>query len=207
MVETISAVKHLRRGHAEEYVRTLDSIGQRAGHVLAVGDLGHLLLCRIQTLIALADDAEALNHRDVLDAEEHQELGNGDSSRAAAVDDHLDLIDLATGQAAGVEQRRAAADSRAVLVIVEYRNVADLLESALDLKAARSRDVLQVDAAERAGDQLNGADDLVHILGSHAQRERIHVSERLEQRALALHNRHAGDPDRYRPDRAPQCRP
>lgn len=139
--------EHLRSGHAEEYIRTLDSIGQRACHVLAVGDLGHLLLCRIQTLIALADDAEALNHRDVLDAEEHQELGNGDSSRAAAVDDHLDLIHLAAGQAAGVEQSRTAADSRAVLVIVEYRNVADLLESALDLKAARSRDVLEVDAA------------------------------------------------------------
>ena len=94
--------KHLRSGHAEEYIRTLDSISQRAGHVLAVGDLGHLLLCQIQTLIALADDAEALNHRDMLDAEEHQELGNGDSSRTAAVDNHLDLIHLAAGQAAGV---------------------------------------------------------------------------------------------------------
>ena len=114
--------------------------------MLAVGDLGHLLLCRIQALIALADDAEALNHRDVLDTEEHQELGNGDSSRAAAVDNHLDLIHLAAGQAAGVEQSRTAADSRAVLVIVEYRNVADLFQTALDLKAARSRDVLEVDA-------------------------------------------------------------
>ena len=80
-----------------------------------------------------------------------------------------------------------------MLVIVEYRNVADLLESALDLKAARSRDILEVNATERAGDQLNGAYDLVHILGSHTERERIHVSERLEQRALALHNRHAGN--------------
>ena len=145
----------------------------------AVGDLCHLLLCRIQALIALADDAEALDHRNVLDAEEHQELGNGDSSRAAAVDNHLDLIDLAAGQTAGVEQSRTAADSGAVLIVVEYRNVADLLESALDLKAARSRDILEVDAAERAGDQLNGTYDLVHILGSHTERERVHVSERL----------------------------
>ena len=79
------------------------------------------------------------NHRNVLDAEEHQELGNGDSSRAAAVDNHLDLIHLAAGQAAGVEQSRTAADSGAVLIIVEYRNIADLLESALDLKAAGGR--------------------------------------------------------------------
>ena len=90
--------------------------------MLAVGDLGHLLLCRIQALVPLADDAEALNHRNVLDAEEHQELGNGDSSRAAAVDNHLDLIHLAAGQAAGVEQSRTAADSGAVLIIVENRD-------------------------------------------------------------------------------------
>lgn len=106
--------------------------------MLAVGDLCHLLLCRIQALVPLADDAEALDHRDVLDAEEHQELGNSDSSRAAAVDNHLDLIHLAAGQAAGVEQSRTAADSGAVLIVVEYRNVADLFESALDLKAARA---------------------------------------------------------------------
>ena len=161
--------------------------------MLAVGDLGHLLLCRIQALVPLADDAEALDHRNVLDAEEHQELGNGNSSCAAAVDNHLDLIHLAAGQTAGVEQSRTAADSGAVLVIVEYRNIADLFKSALDLKAARSRDILEVDAAERAGDQLNGAYDLVHILGSHTKRERVHVSERLEQRALALHDRHAGN--------------
>ena len=151
-------------------------------------------LCRIQALVALADDAEALTPSMMfLYAEEHQELGDGDRSRAAAVDNHLDLVHLAAGQAAGVEQSRTAADSRAVLVIVEYRNVADLFQTALDLKAARSGDVLEVDAAERAGDQLNGADDLVHILGRHTERERIHVSERLEQRALALHNRHAGN--------------
>ena len=129
----------------------------------------------------------------MLDTEEHQELGNGDRSRAAAVDDHLDLVHLAAGQAAGVEQRRAAADSSTVLVIVEYRNIADLFQTALDLEAARCGNILQVDAAERAGDQLDRSHDLVHILGSDAERERIHISERLEQRTLALHDRHTCD--------------
>ena len=161
--------------------------------MVAVGDLRHLLLCRVEALVALADDAEALDHRDVLYAEEHQESGDCDRRRAAAVDDHLDLVHLAAGQAAGVEQRRAAADRRAVLVIMEYRNVADLLEAALDLEAARSGDVLKIDAAERAGDQLNRAHDLVNILGCNAERERIDIRERLEQRALALHDRHAGE--------------
>ena len=129
----------------------------------------------------------------MLHAEEHQELGDRDRRCAAAVDHHLDILHLAAGQAAGVDERRAAADRRAVLVVVEHRDVADLLELALDLKAARCCDILQIDAAERTGDQLDGAHDLVHVLGRHAERERIHIRERLEQRALALHDRHAGD--------------
>ena len=76
---------------------------------------------------------------------------------------------------------------------MKYRNVTDLLEAALDLEAARSGDVLKIDAAERAGDQLDRAHDLVNILGCNAERERIDVRERLEQRALALHDRHAGE--------------
>ena len=80
-----------------------------------------------------------------------------------------------------------------MLVVVEYRNVADLFQAALDFEAARRRDVLQIDAAERAGNQLNRAHDLVHVLGGNAERERIDVRERLEQRTLALHDRHAGE--------------
>ena len=159
----------------------------------AVGDLCHLGLRGIEALVALAYDAEALDHCDMLHAEEHQKLGDRDRRRAAAVDHHFDVLHLAAGQTAGVDERRAAADRRAVLVVVEHRDVADFLELALDLKAARRGDVLQIDAAERARDQLDGAHDLVHILGSHTKRERIHVRERLEQRALALHDRHARD--------------
>ena len=80
-----------------------------------------------------------------------------------------------------------------MLIVMEYRNVANLLELSLDLKAARRGDILQINAAERTRNKLDGAYDLVHILGGHAQRERIHIRKRLEQRAFALHHRHAGD--------------
>ena len=68
----------------------------------------------------------------------------------------------------------------------------DFLESALDLEAARGADVLEVHAAEAAGEQLDGADDLVDFLGADAQREGVDVGEGLEQGALALHDGHAG---------------
>ena len=75
---------------------------------------------------------------------------------------------------------------------MEDGNVADLLEAAFDLKATRSRDILEVDAAERLGDELDGAHDLVGVLGVDAQREGVDVAELLEQDALAFHDGHAG---------------
>ena len=51
-----------------------------------------------------------------------------------------------------------------MLVVVEDGDVADLLEAPLDLKAARRGDVLEVDAAKAAGQELHRADDLVHVV-------------------------------------------
>ena len=79
-----------------------------------------------------------------------------------------------------------------MLVVVENRNIAAFLEPALNLEAARCGDILQIDPAEAAREQADGVDDVIDFLGTHAQRDCVHVAERLEQRAFALHNRHAG---------------
>ena len=79
-----------------------------------------------------------------------------------------------------------------MLVVVEDRDIADFLESLFDLEATGSRNILKVDAAEAACKQADGVDDLIHILASHAKRERIHIAEGLEERALALHDGHTG---------------
>ena len=77
-----------------------------------------------------------------------------------------------------------------MLIVVEDRDVALFFELLLDFKAAGSSDILEIDAAERTADQRNGIDDLVNVLASHTERERVHVAKRLEERALTLHNRH-----------------
>ena len=77
-----------------------------------------------------------------------------------------------------------------MLVIVEDRDVAHLDKTALDLEAAGSSDVLEVDTSEGAGKEINGADDLVNILGADAERECVNVAELLEEKALAFHNGH-----------------
>ena len=70
--------------------------------------------------------------------------------------------------------------------------IAALLEFFLNFKAARRGDILEVHAAERACQQRNGVDDLVHILGAHTERDSVHIAESLEQQAFALHDGHTG---------------
>ena len=91
-----------------------------------------------------------------------------------------------------VDQRGEHDDRGAVLVVVEDRDVEAGAQPALDLEAARCRDVLEVDAREHRGDQLDGPDDLVDVLGVEADRERVDAGEPLEQRRLALHHRQRG---------------
>ena len=66
----------------------------------------------------------------------------------------------------------------------------DSFNRVLDLEAARGRDVLEVDAAEGRGDQLDRLDDLVGVLSGEADREGVDSGELLEQHRLALHHRH-----------------
>ena len=79
-----------------------------------------------------------------------------------------------------------------MLVVVEYRNIADFFESALYFKASGGGDVLQVDAAEAARNQSDGVDYRINIIGTNTERNGVHVAEFFKEGAFALHDRHAG---------------
>jgi hypothetical protein len=77
-----------------------------------------------------------------------------------------------------------------VLVVVEDGDVELFFQTLFDLEATRGRDVLEVYAAERGCQVLDGLDYLVRLLGVEADRERVDVRELLEERRLALHHGH-----------------
>ena len=96
----------------------------------------------------------------------------------------LDLVLRLADNLQRIHQTRESNDGGAVLIVVEDRDVALGLKLLFNFEAARSRDVLEVDAAAAAGNHVNGVYDLVDILGLDADRERIDVTERLEQLSL-----------------------
>ena len=75
----------------------------------------------------------------------------------------------------GAQQGSERHDRRPVLVVVEDRDVETGLEPTLDLEAARSRDVLEVDAAVGRGDPHHGLDDLLDAAGLHADGHGVDV--------------------------------
>ena len=78
-----------------------------------------------------------------------------------------------------------------MLVIMEYRDITAFLQLAFNFKTARSGNILQIDTAKGTGNQGNGIDKFIYILGTDTERECIHITKFLEQGTLAFHNRHA----------------
>ena len=100
--------------------------------------------------------------------------------------------ELAPDHLGGVDQPGQHHDGRAVLVVVEDGDVEPLLQPALDLEAARRRDVLEVDPAVGRRDPGDGVHQLVDGPGLHAHRHGVDPGEVLEEHRLALHDRQRG---------------
>jgi hypothetical protein len=142
---------------------------------------------------ALVEHALAVDGDDVLgDAHRLDQLQRGDAGRAGAVQHDLHVLELLAGDVAGVDQAGGADDRRAVLVVVEHRDVEQLLQLGLDAEALGALDVLEIDAAEGDADVLDHRDDLVGILGADLDVDAVDVAEALEQDGLALHHRLGG---------------
>ena len=92
-----------------------------------------------------------------------KELNDGDGCGAGAGCNDLNVLFLLSDDLEGIDHACQCNDSRAVLVIVEDRDIASFFQFALDLEAAGSRNVLKVNSAEGTGDQSYGVNDLVNI--------------------------------------------
>jgi hypothetical protein len=143
----------------------------------------------------LVDHAFGVGQDHVLVAHAHRldELGAGDARRTRAVDHHLGRFDVAAREMDRVDQARRRDDRRAVLVVVEDRDVEQFAQALLDHEAFGRLDILEIDAAESDAQIAHAIDELVDVLGVDFQIDRIDVRETLEQNGLAFHHRLAAE--------------
>src|SRR5918994_2118845 len=174
---------------SDEHVRAGQGVAQRPGEAVGVGVLGHPALALVQPLAALVEHAVAVAGDDLAGPLGLEDLDDGDPGRPRARQHHPDRVQVLADHPQGVGQGGQDDDGRAVLIVVEHRDVERLPQPALDLEAAGGGDVLQVDPTVAGGQQLDRADDLVGVLGGQADRPGVDPGELLEQQGLALHHR------------------
>jgi hypothetical protein len=117
-----------------------------------------VLCAPVQRPAAIADD-------DVADALGEHDLCAGHAGGARTNDHYGDVLGTLADDPQGVEQRGQHDDRRAVLVVVEDRDVELRAQPPLDLEAPRGGDVLEVDASEVRSHSPDEGDDLVDVLG------------------------------------------
>lgn len=160
--------------------------------MLRVRDLGDGVLVGVHVfLAAFVDGTHAVAEDDVAAAHAVNEVRDGLASGTCAVEDELRLLELAARELEGVNEGRDDDDGRAVLVVVEDRDI-EFLQALLDVKALRCLDVLEVDAAECRCHELDGADDLIDVLRVEADGDGVYTGKALEEDGLAFHDRQAG---------------
>jgi hypothetical protein len=178
-------------GEPDEKVLSLDGLVDRA----KAGVDGEGALVRIHLVRASGvDDAELVEHRDVLapNAELDPELHAADGRGARAEAQDFQVGELLFGDESSVEERCAGDDRRAVLIVVEHRNLHPALELLFDVKALGRLDVLEVDGAEGGLERGDRLDEAIGVLGVELEVEDVDVGEPLEEEALAFHDRLGG---------------
>lgn len=129
---------------------------------IAIG--GKLSLLLVDVGAVGADHTFRIAHHHVLlaHAETDVMMGAADCGRSGAIHHKLDILKLLALDLNGVGKRGCGDDGSAMLVVVHHGNVALRLETALDLEAFGSLDILEVDSAEG---RSNGLDHLHHLVG------------------------------------------
>ena len=181
-------LQHVGRGDAQENVCAADHLSQRAL-------LGFLRIDRLpavhQRVAALMHHAVNVADPDVLAlrAERNQQIETGDRRSTSARGDDLDVGELLAVQQQSIGDGGADNDGRAMLIVMEDRDLHALLQPRLDLEAFGSLDVLQIDAAERRLQRRNGLHHAVDGVGRDFDVEDVDPGEFLEQDRLAFHDR------------------
>ena len=126
-----------------------------------------------------------------------QEAQAGQRCRPGARGHQFDLLGVLAHHLERVEQCCANHDRRAVLVVVEDRNLHPFAQAALDVKTIWCLDVFQVDTAKgglQRGNDVHQFVEVVFLVDFNVKH--IDAGELLEQDGLALHHRLGGQ----RPD-------
>ena len=133
-------------------------------------------------LAPLIDHTGAVDERHIAMRHAHalDQFDAGDRRGTGTIRDDADVLHLAAGQVQRVDQPGGGDDGRAVLVVVEDRNLQTLAKLLLDDETFRRLDVFQIDPAEAWRQHRDGIDELVGVMRVDLEVEAVDIGELLE---------------------------
>ena len=127
-----------------------------------------------------------------LHPQRHQQVHTGNRCGASAGNHHANIGDIFLHHAQAVKNSGGTDNRRAVLVVVEHRNVHTFAQLLLNVEAFRRFNVFEVDAAKGRLQRRHHVDKFVRISLIHFDIENVNTGELLEQNALTFHHRLTG---------------
>ena len=173
---------------ADEDIRAVQRLFEAARFGLR--RIGRLPLVHARGTAAI-DDAFGIAEDDIAARQAHRQhqVETGDARRARAVDHDFGVLNFTTRQVQRVDQPGRGDDRRAVLIVMENRNVHQLAQALFDDEAIGRLDVFEIDAAAGGAEIAHGADEGVDIFGVDLQIDGVDVGKTLEEDGFALHHR------------------
>src|SRR5690606_10974687 len=177
---------------AQEHIGVLADICQGTGvSLLSVFGLGlfHVLFT------AFVNDAARVGYIDVAarKSQADKKVQAGDGSGAGSRTNQLYARDVLADHLETVEDRSSRNDGRAVLVVVEDRNLHAFAKLLFDIEAFGSLDVFKIDPTQGGLQRRDDVDQLIRIVFVELDVKYINAGEFLEQASFALHDRLGGE--------------
>ena len=144
----------------------------------------------IRSFPPFVKNALSVTDKDIFLLQSHrdQQVQTGHRGGAGARTDQFHILDLFPAHPQSIANGRRHDNRRAVLVIVENRDIQALDQFPLNLETLGGLDVLQIDAAKGRRQGRYGIDKFVRIACIQFQIEDIDIRESLEQGRLAFHH-------------------
>src|SRR5215213_3980363 len=118
-----------------------------------------------------------------------QHAAAGRARRPHSIDDDPNILELFPRYSEGIGEGGENGNGGSMLIVMHNRDIEHFSEPPLNLKAAGSTNIFEIDRPEPRSDSLYNPYDLIRVLCIQAQWPGINPCQFLEQHDLAFHNR------------------
>ena len=182
--------EYARSRYTNQNVSAFSNICQSALYFIFIGYSCKISLDAVKLNIdTFIESAPTVNHNYIFCTHVYQQTTNCTACSAAAVNYEFSSFEVFFNEAQCTHYSRKTSDSSTVLVIVEYRDIADFFQTVFNVIAFRGRNIFQVNACIVGFQIFNGFDNFFRVFSSQANGNSVNVCKGFEESCFTFHYR------------------